>query len=89
MSTLISALLDAIFGSLAEATGLSAWLRQRLGREPERLAFGAALAQALTDVANEFPGRDLCYFVEGTPQTLLLRGECRTDCGRYIRSSVK
>ena len=59
MSTLISALLDAIFGSLAEATGLSERLRQLLGRDPERLAFGVALTQALTDVAKEFPGRDL------------------------------
>lgn len=68
MSTLIGALLDAIFASLAEATGLSDWLRQRLGREPERLVFGAALTQALTDVANEFPGRDLRYFAEMLPQ---------------------
>jgi hypothetical protein len=68
MSTLIGALLDAIFASLAEATGLSDWLRQRLGRDPERLAFGAALTQALTDVANEFPGRDLRYFTEMLPQ---------------------
>lgn len=44
MSTLISAFLDAIFGSLAEATGLSDRLRQLLEREPERLAFGAALS---------------------------------------------
>ncbi|MEZ4684062.1 MAG: ATP-binding protein [Caldilineaceae bacterium] len=68
MSTIISALLDAIFGSLAEATGLSDWLRQRLGRDPERLAFGAALTQALSDVANQFPGRDLRYFTEMLPQ---------------------
>ncbi|MCB0111886.1 MAG: hypothetical protein KDE53_38440, partial [Caldilineaceae bacterium] len=68
MSTLISALLDAIFGSLAEATGLSERLRQLLGRDPERLALGAALTQALTDVANEFPGRDLRYFTELLPQ---------------------
>ncbi len=59
MSTLISALLDAIFGSLVEATGLSDRLRQLLGRDPERLAFGAALTQALTDVTNEF-SRGIC-----------------------------
>lgn len=57
MSTLISALLDAIFGSLVEATEFSEWQRQRLGREPARLAFGAASTQALTNVANEFPGQ--------------------------------
>lgn len=43
MSTLISALLDAIFGSLAEATGLSDRLRQLLGRDPERLACDSAI----------------------------------------------
>ncbi len=44
MSTLISALLDAIFGSLAEAIGLSEWLRQRLGRESARTDYSRQIS---------------------------------------------
>jgi len=63
-SVLIPAIVETVFGSLAEAAGLSDWLRQRLGRDPEKLAFQQALTQALTDSATHFPGRDLRYFAE-------------------------
>ena len=63
-SLLIPAITETVFGALAEATGLSDWLRQRLGRDPERLAFQSALTQALTIAAHSFPGRDLRYFTE-------------------------
>lgn len=63
-SLLLPAITETVFGALAEATGLSDWLRQRLGRDPERLAFQSALTQALTVAAHTFPGRDLRYFTE-------------------------
>lgn len=63
-SLLLPAITETVFGSLAEATGLSDWLRQRLGRDPEKLAFQHALTQALTDATQTFPGRDLRYFAE-------------------------
>lgn len=64
MEPLISAILDTVFASLAEAGGVSDWLRDRLGRDPEKLAFRAALTQALAEAGQEFPGRDLRYFAE-------------------------
>src|SRR5690349_21452212 len=68
MDPLISAILDAVFASLADAVGLSDWLRQRLRGDPEKLAFRAALTQALTASATQFPGRDIRYFAEVLPQ---------------------
>lgn len=38
MEPLLSAILDTVFASLAEAGGVSDWLRDRLGRDPEKLA---------------------------------------------------
>ena len=64
VSILIPAIVENVFGALAEAVGLSDWLRQRLGRDPEKLAFHQALTQALTDSASHYPGRDLRYFAE-------------------------
>ena len=64
MELLLSAILDTVFASLAEAGGVSDWLRDRLGRDPEKLAFRAALTQALAEAGQEFPGRDLRYFAE-------------------------
>lgn len=64
MDILIGAIVETVFGSLAEASGLSDWLRQRLGRDPEKLAFQHALMQALADSASHFPGCDLQYFTE-------------------------
>jgi hypothetical protein len=64
MESLIVAILDAVFASLAESVGVSDWLRDRLGRDPEKLAFRAALTQALADAGEHFPGRDLRYFAE-------------------------
>lgn len=61
---LLPAITETVFGSLAEAVGLSDWLRDRLKRDPEKLAFQHALAQALIDAAQTFPGRDLRYFAE-------------------------
>ncbi len=42
-AALIPAITETVFGALAEAVGLSDWLRQRLGRDPEKLAFQHAL----------------------------------------------
>ena len=64
MELVISAILDTVFASLAEAGGVSAWLCDRLGRDPEKLAFRAALTQALAEASQAFPGRDLRYFAE-------------------------
>jgi len=64
LSLLIPAITETVFGALAEAAGLSDWLRQRLGRDLEKLAFQSALIQALTAAASSFPGRDLRYFTE-------------------------
>ncbi len=64
LSLLIPAITETVFGALAEAAGLSDWLRQRLGRDLEKLAFQSALTQALTAAAPTFPGRDLRYFTE-------------------------
>jgi len=61
---LILAITETVFGALVESVGLSDWLRQRLGRDPEKLAFQHALTQALIDSATHFPGRDLRYFAE-------------------------
>ncbi|MEZ4733399.1 MAG: hypothetical protein R3E79_40400 [Caldilineaceae bacterium] len=64
VSALIPAIVENVFGALTEAVGLSDWLRQRLGRDPEKLAFHQALTQALTDSATQYPGHDLRYFAE-------------------------
>ena len=64
MEALPAAILDAVFASLADSIGLSDWLRDRLQRDPEKLAFRLALTQALTDAGAHFPGRDLRYFAE-------------------------
>jgi len=64
MEILIGSILDAVFASLAESGGVSDWLRDRLGRDTEKLAFRAALTQALADAGEHFPGRDLRYFAE-------------------------
>ncbi len=64
MESLISAILDAVFDSLVESGGVSDWLCDQLKRDPEKLAFKAALTQALTDAGQYFPGRDLRYFAE-------------------------
>ncbi len=64
VSILIPAIVENVFGALTEAVGLSDWLRQRLGRDPEKLAFHQALTQALTDSTTHYPGRDLRYFAE-------------------------
>jgi len=38
VSILIPAIVENVFGALTEAVGLSDWLRQRLGRDPGKLA---------------------------------------------------
>jgi hypothetical protein len=64
VAILIPAIVENVFGALTEAVGLSDWLRQRMGRDPEKLAFHQALTQALTDSATHYPGRNLRYFAE-------------------------
>ena len=43
VAILIPAIVENVFGALTEAVGLSDWLRQRLGRDPEKLAFRYAI----------------------------------------------
>lgn len=62
ISVLIPAIVENVFGALTEAVGLSDWLRQRLGRDPEKLAFDYVTMQAV----------DFC-----SEQTQLGRGQAR------------
>ncbi len=52
---LLGAVAEAVFSYLLEQAGLAEKLRAVLGRDPQRLAFQAALARAYTAFARQYP----------------------------------
>jgi hypothetical protein len=54
---IFSAVADAVFGYLLdkEGTRLSDWVREKLGREPTKLAFKAALGRAVQQLQHRHP----------------------------------
>ncbi len=52
LSLLIPAITETVFGALAEAAGLSDWLRQRLGRDCAAHAFLSCDLRYFTEILH-------------------------------------